>query len=73
MCDPVEPNGKTKLFEQSPGNFSYMRFQCFLAFLAAVGFGVMELKAKVGFPYLTTMFLAAGFGGKAAQKFAERK
>jgi hypothetical protein len=61
------------MLEEAPGRISAMRVQCFLAFLAAIPFGYLELKAGGGFPYITTMFLGAGFGGKAAQKFAERK
>jgi hypothetical protein len=66
-------NDDTKFLEESPGNTSAMRVQCFLALLAAIGFGILEIKAKIPFPYITTMFLASAFGGKAAQKFAERK
>lgn len=50
-----------------------MRVSMFIALLASIGFGYMEIKAGVPFPYTTTMFLGAAFGGKVAQKFAESK
>ena len=67
MSEPV------KLLEESPGQTSSMRVMAAVALVASIVFGVMEIKASVPFPYVTTMFLASAFGGKAAQKFAEKK
>jgi hypothetical protein len=64
---------KTGMFEEEPGQTSSMRVMAFLSLLAAIFAGYMEIKAAAPFPYVTTMFLGAAFGGKAAQKFAERK
>jgi len=64
---------KTGIFEEAPGELSSMRVSMFIALLASIAFGYMEIKAGTPFPYVTTMFLGAGFGGKVAQKFAERK
>ena len=64
---------KTSLLEEAPGDLSAMRVMAAVALIASIVFGVMEIKAGVAFPYVTTMFLASAFGGKAAQKFAETK
>jgi len=64
---------KTGFLEESPNAKSSMRLMCFLSLIAALVFGYMELKAKVPFPNLTTMFLVSAFAPKAVQKFAESK
>jgi len=66
-------SSKTGMFEEEPGQTSSMRVMCFISLLAAIGAAYMEIKAGVPFPYTTTMFLGGAFGGKTAQKFAERK
>ena len=66
--------GTGKGFLQSdPGRTSSMRVMAFMSLLASIAFGYLEIKAGAAFPYVTTMFLGAAFGGKTAQKFAERK
>ena len=64
---------KTKMLEEEPGKISSMRVMAFMSLLAAIGAAYMEIKTAAPFPYVTTMFLGAAFGGKTAQKFAERK
>lgn len=64
---------KTKSWEESPGSTSMMRVCQLLSLFAGILFGIMEIKAKAPFPYVTCMFVGGGFLGKAGQKFAERK
>ena len=69
----TDTNQKTGFLEESPGQASAMRLMSFAAFVASIPFAYMELKAGGGFPYITTMYLTAGFAPKAVQKFAEKK
>ena len=65
------------VFSEDNGNTSAMRVMCFMALLAAMGFGIITLTmpgANGTFGvYLTMAFLLAAFAPKALQKFSEAK
>ena len=64
---------KIGVFEESPGVASSGRVMSFISLVAAIVFGVMEIKAKVPIPYVCFAFLTAATGIKVGQKFAEKK
>jgi len=72
----VSPSTSAGFLQDNNGNNSAMRLMSLIALIAAICFGSYTLfKSKevgsVG-TNITFAFLAASFGGKAAQKFAEK-
>lgn len=72
----VSPSASAGFFQDNKGNNSAMRLMSLIALIAAICFGSYTLanSEKVGSAGtdITFAFLAASFGGKAAQKFAEK-
>jgi hypothetical protein len=71
----VSPSASAGFLQDHLGNNSAMRLMSLIALIAAICFGSYTLvnSKEVGSvgTNITFAFLAASFGGKAAQKFAE--
>ena len=70
---PIAARAKT-VFSDHDGNMSSMRVMAFLSFLTAAALALLPmfgLASKVD-QNLILYFLAAAFGGKSLQKFAEK-
>lgn len=69
------PRKQKGFLEEAPGRKSAMRAMGFVALLAAIGFGVLELTegdpTRMG-GFIIFSFLLAAFAPKALQKFAEQ-
>ncbi len=73
----MSPSSSAGFLQDNNGNNSAMRLMCVISLFTAIFFGGYTLvnSNQVG-PVgtnITFAFLAASFGGKAAQKFAENQ
>lgn len=77
VTSPAQPNDKPAGFlQEDNGHYSTIRLMSFVALIAAIVFGGYTLthkEAETAGINITFSFLAAAFGPKVVQKFAEEK